>query len=274
MPSSERVLVFDLETVPDLDRAESFGLDPLPELPPTLPPEECKSTPWLDGTIGDFERRLKELQPDEGFVRTLADLENKSVKPRKGVIGAIDGYLKSRQAIASAGDDRIKLMSIVPEYCKVIAVGFSRLDGDPDDFILADAISDRPEYEALNFFWDLASDANILVGFNCLHFDLPVIFIRSMLLGVQPTREINLSPYGNQVIDLYTRRFPKGNGKGPGSLKDLCRVLGIPNDIPDMDGGDVFAAYEAGDWDRIRRYVRSDVAMTRELFSMYRGLFC
>jgi hypothetical protein len=56
-----------------------------------------------------------------------------------------------------------------------------------------------PEQEALKLIWNILDDQAFspIVGYNILGFDLPVIFARSILLGAEATRAIDMRKYGN-----------------------------------------------------------------------------
>lgn len=127
-----------------------------------------------------------------------------------------------------------------------------------------------PEQEALKLIWNILDDQAFspIVGYNVLGLDLPVIFARSILLGVEATRAIDMRRYGNpDVIDLMVARFPSGRRK---SLKTLAAQYGIEVPCPDVDGGDVFGMSP----EERAEYVRRDVIVTRALYQRFRGYFC
>lgn len=263
-------LYFDLETVPDESRIEEFGLPELPKWKGKGFPQDAISG-VLDGVVGDIEKRLASEQLCEDALNRFASEENKRDKPRKGVLAAIEKSKRDRRAALGSVDDRRKLLSVTPEYCRIVALGFAVGGAEADSFT-ADYHS---EHEMLGAFWSMAIECKHLIGFKILHFDLPVIFVRSMLLGVDPTRTIDMKPWSNDVVDLYVRRFgARGNtGKGPGKLKDLARLHGIDVPAGDVDGGDVVELLES-DPEKLGEYVRSDVEITRALHRKYQGFFC
>lgn len=127
-----------------------------------------------------------------------------------------------------------------------------------------------PEQEALKLIWNILDDQAFspIVGYNVLGLDLPVIFARSILLGVEATKVIDMRRYGNpDVIDLMVARFPSGRRK---SLKTLAAQYGIEVPCPDVDGGDVFGMSP----EERAEYVRRDVIVTRALYQRFRGYFC
>lgn len=265
-------LYFDIETVPDQSRIEQFGLPDLPTWA-DCNIDDADTESLLGGTVKDIEEFLFQDQPSEDCVRSLAKAE-RGGKNRKGVLAAMDRCRAERERALDSGADRNKLLSVTPEYCRIVALGMGIGGDETDSRISADA-SDAAEKTILRAFWEAAANFSPLVGFNVLHFDLPVIFVRSMILGVQPTRTIDLKPWSADVVDLYVRRFgTRGNtGKGPGKLKDLARLHGIEVPAGDTDGGDVLALLES-DPEKLGEYVRSDVEITRKLHLQYQGFFC
>lgn len=126
------------------------------------------------------------------------------------------------------------------------------------------------EVKLLEEIWWSIAQARTLVGFNILHFDLPVILVRSALLGITPSRRINLSPYRNtEVCDLMMARWPKG---GQMKLKAMARSLGIEIPAYDCDGSQVEHLYKT-DPDKLRAYVTSDVSVTRDVHRTLSGYF-
>jgi len=125
------------------------------------------------------------------------------------------------------------------------------------------------ERDILEQFWSLANRARYVCGFNILGFDLPTIFVRSMLLDVSPTRSWDLKPWGTDVIDLMKKRFPSSGAMG---LKKICKAMGIPIPAGDVDGSQVEALFKT-DPELVGKYVRSDVLLLLYLHEMYSGFF-
>lgn len=277
-------LYFDLETVPDFDRLELFGLPPIPEPVPVLPLVDCpdpKSV--LGGTVPDAKAALAKVNGCAEWLDTLETIEGSMPKPRLGVLDAIAAARNSGDSHAAAVAERNKLLSTTPEFCRVAAMGYANGLNDPVSLILGDRSLKgtgqdvfRTEREILEAFWLLiAKGSCTLVGFNCLAFDLPVLFVRSALLGVEPSRMLDLKPWGKDVIDLYHLRFGgRGAGAGrPGKLKDLARVYGIDVPAGDCDGSQVLDLWQREPL-KVGEYVRSDIAVTRALHGRFQGLFC
>jgi hypothetical protein len=269
------LLFFDLETVPDYSRLASFGLDPLPEPKPETGVSDCpKIDDFLKLALDQIGDELKRINPCDAWLDLLSDAERKRDKPRSGLTKAVDGVRSERLSIVQAAESRRKLLSVTPEYCRIAAMGWAFADGDqPQSIVAVD-----PDFQAqeilerklLESFWEMAASCERIVGFNVIGFDLPVIFVRSMLLGITATRRIDLRPWGGDVVDLMERRFAKSKAM---KLKELARLYGMQIPAGDVDGSQVAELAEV-DPAKLDEYVKSDVTITRELFRLYEGYFC
>ena len=267
--SADEPCYFDLETVPDESRLELFGLEPVPpvELRETMacPPP----TDVVAGTVADAKAKLQGVFTADEYYEACIKAEAAG-KNRDGVIKEIQAAKAARDKALSAGDERRKLLSTTPEFCRIVALGLAVGEGPAHSLVVG--LKGVTEVQILETFWSHAL-SHRLVGFNCLSFDLPVLFTRSVLLDVPSTKQLDLKPWGSDVLDLYHARF---NGRGsaggerPGRLKDLARVMGIPVPAGDVDGSlvaDLFASDPA----KVGQYVASDIEVTRTYHRMYRG---
>lgn len=290
--TSRAFLYFDLETIPDYSRSQLFDLEPVPEVPPFVERQHCGDpVAILSKKIDDIEMDLRlasGLQPvqlDDRFLDECERIEKGQPKPRKGVLDLIATARSVSTDAVKANEERRKLLSTTPEYCMIAAMACASGSGEVTVWINS-AVTSAENYEGpavkfadeadlLDAWWSLAQQHKALVGFNIVHFDLPVIFVRSMLLGVKPRRMIDTTPWKGDVIDLYAKRFPKGNSdkQRPGKLKSLAKVLGIDVPAGDCDGSQVeqLAKESPG---KLAEYAASDIVVTRAVHQMYRGYFC
>lgn len=263
-----RVAYFDIETIPDEERMELFGLEPVPEPREETPVDACPDIAGvLGGTIETIKSRLEATWPCDAWLTSLEIAEHAAAKPRVGVISAIKAFKEKKSAAVEAADDRRNLLSTTPEYCRVVALGFAIGDAEPVSLMVSDETS---EADILGFFWAIAKDAKRLCGFNVLGFDLPVLFVRSAILDVSPSKQIDLKPWSGDVVDLMAARFPKSKAM---RLKDLARVMGIKVPAGDVEGSQVFDLWK-NDPAALSDYVKSDVEVTRQLHRRYAGFFC
>ena len=88
----------------------------------------------------------------------------------------------------------------------------------------------------------------IFVGHNLVNFDLPFIYRRAVILGIQPPAflPINPSPFNEYVFDTMLQW---AGSKGRISMQNLCEALGIPGKETDgdIDGSKVTDFYQRSD---------------------------
>lgn len=279
------VLFFDLETIPDYGREQLFGLPPVPQPAMYAAESECPMpTELIRGTEDDVKAAISKAQSNgkmlpKSILEAALSAESKSEKPkpRKGVMSILADMIKAidgeASAIEQAANNRRKEMSVTPEFCRIVSFGWAMGDDIPQSstFRNGNGTEDHDTYEksVLKKFWEQAKRAKLIVGFNHVGFDLPVIYVRSALLGIEPTRTIDLKPWGGEVCDIMSGRWPRGGQK---KLKDLARIVGFPVPAGDVDGSQVEELLKT-DPMKLADYNRSDVSITREIFLMYRGLF-
>jgi hypothetical protein len=261
----------DLETVPDEDRMHLFGLPPLPDVPPETTSANCPTpATMLEVPLERLERDLLELNPDDAYLELLVIEERKKAKPRAGVEGACKKVRGRKYDVAGAAESQRKMLSVTPEYCRIAAVGWAIGDGKAHSSVIAS--NGVTEQELLWLIWDQFRQHSPIVGYNFLGFDLQVIRARSIILGVEPTKIINDSPWNNRDIeDLMNVRFGR-SGKAM-KLKDLARLYGVPVPAGGVDGSDV-GRLLAEDPAKVGEYVRSDVEVIRGLHRKFQGYYC
>ena len=157
---------------------------------------------------------------------------------------------------------------MTPVYCRIVAIGMQFGNDQVQSQVVGK--DNATEVELLTDFWEVAARSSSLVGYNIAQFDLPVIYVRSRILGIKPTRKIDTKPWGGQVIDLMQTMFPRGASM---KLKDLARILGFTIPAEDVDGSEVFELWQAGKLDEIAKYQASDIEVTRQLFDFQQGFF-
>lgn len=146
-------------------------------------------------------------------------------------------------------------MSLTPEFCRIVGLNLAVDEGESKSGWVGDTTDGGEtitEQILLQTFWRLAEQADRVVGFNILRFDLNVILVRSAILGVFPTVPFFASkPWEDRVIDLAAKRVQFGRFEKNQwhSLKALRRLYGlsIPEELADvaaMDGGSVNELYE------------------------------
>ena len=136
------------------------------------------------------------------------------------------------------------------------------------------AIDDKPaqilqgtETEILKSFWEIAKNANLFIGFNCMDFDLRFIYQRSIISGVMPTQNLMFARYRNNPIFDVMYEWSKWDIKSLISLDTLARALGIASSKDGgIEGKDVWKYYQAGKIKEICDYCKKDVEVTRQIY--------
>lgn len=158
--------------------------------------------------------------------------------------------------IAEKTSERVSKAALEPDLCEVVAIGWS-VDGHAD----VSTREDGPESLLLKAAWQLIGN-RLIVGFNVLSFDLPVLIRRSQLLGV-PVPAVNLDRYRTPHIDLLERL--SFNGKlSYRSLSFYARRFGIPF-TDTTSGADIAGMVAKGDWPAVAAHCYADVEKTAAL---------
>ena len=174
--------------------------------------------------------------------------------------------------------DPIEQTSFTPTLGRLCAIGVARDDRDPHIFDGGDDFGTLTGERAL-----LAAFADYLqgvqkkaggfriAGHNVKRFDVPFIQARMIVHGmadrVRLLGALGGKPWESPVLDSLDL-FPHPDGKGftgGRSLAMICAALGIPQQTGAM-GGDMFDAFQRGDFASIRAHLRDDVHQTREVF--------
>lgn len=108
-----------------------------------------------------------------------------------------------------------------------------------------------------------------IVGHNVLDFDLPYLWQRCKILGIDlpewfpsPNTPAHLCNVFDTMLS-WSGRYGKKT-----SLKDLCWAFGIER--KDIDGSEVYDLWLNGEFDKIAEHNKSDVECVRELHKRLR----
>jgi uncharacterized protein YprB with RNaseH-like and TPR domain len=168
----------------------------------------------------------------------------------------IAAYIAEKQA------DQINRAGLDLDLCRVVAVGLQR-DGAVGVQVMT-AGDEEEERGLLTALWSqlLKVQHPVLIGFNHVGFDLPVLMRRSQYLNVAYPR-LSLDKYRTPHIDIMAHLTWHGLVRAR-SLKFYARRFGIPCEDT-VKGADIQALVEAGNWDRVISHVTSDVELTAAL---------
>jgi predicted PolB exonuclease-like 3'-5' exonuclease len=181
-----------------------------------------------------------------------------------------DGRLTDEAKIAADIEDKkaaqLEQASLDWNTCRIVALG-TQTDASNEPSVIT-CPDETVEKSAIERFWTMVyghggiySSRPILVGYNVLRFDLPVLIQRSRYLGVKAA-PVSLKPYDNRdVMDLFrmlTFDDVKCTSVMERSLDNFCRQFGI--DITDVfSGEDIPRLVRDGRWDEVREHCRCDV---------------
>jgi len=169
--------------------------------------------------------------------------------------------------IAAAQVKELEKAALDLDLCRVVAIGWA-LNDDP-----VQAVVNLPEQDMLTAFWsDVREPGRAVVGFNCLGFDLPVLVRRSQYLGVSMPY-LNIAKHRHPgILDVMQMLSFDGLVRAR-SQSFYCKRFGITGGaVADtVTGADIGRLVEAGEWEKVRLHVESDVAKTRALYRRVTG---
>jgi DNA polymerase elongation subunit (family B) len=125
----------------------------------------------------------------------------------------------------------------------------------------------------LKKFWELASIYDEFVTFAGRTFDVPILMLRSAILGMRPSknlmvnRYIDSQPSNARHIDLKDQFSFYGAKYERLGLHFWCKAFGISSPkMGEVEGKDVSRLFREGEYEKIARYCLGDVIATLELF--------
>lgn len=145
-------------------------------------------------------------------------------------------------------------------FGRIACIGYA-MNEDPAETFSGD------EKEMLKNFWSLAEYTDLFIGFNNMDFDLRFIYQRSIILGVKPTKDLNFARYRNSPIYDVMHEWNKWNMQSKISLDILAKALGLPTSKGgEVEGKNVFKAFEKGRIKEVCKYCEKDVELTRKIY--------
>jgi hypothetical protein len=245
--------IFDIETFPDESRFPR----------PTVTSRERREWDLPKLQSQNAEIIVKDLKTglmQEDQLAELLQLENTSKKPRSTVAKEI---MKAIEDLDSDMKDWQTDGSLDPWKGKIVAFSWSFL-GEETVHTLTAQNADEERF-ILATFWALQS-VGTRVGYNIKAFDDQFIVVRSMLLGVEPSCQMETGRYSKQSKDIIQLLFP--DMQRAKKCKDVAAMLGIPVPAGDIEGSHVFGLVESGDWDTLSKYSNSDVVVEKAMFKI------
>lgn len=198
--------------------------------------------------------------------RLVLDLETCALADADGFlepVAAPSNYKDPEKIRAYQEEKRIELLgrcALDPDLCRVVAVGLWADTEKPEVWSLDE--DDDDEEQLIGRAWKAIRQAQAVIGFNILGFDLPVLIRRSQYLGIA-VPSINLDRYRTPHVDLMERLSFNGKLRYRG-LDFYCKRFEI--DVPDAHAGKDIAELIAGaDWPAVVKHCEADVIKTRAL---------
>ncbi len=165
-----------------------------------------------------------------------------------------------------------RALSIAVHVGPVPGMEFDGVKATEGEFVfgIAPDGSEEDEKAALTRFLKLLHDFDVdtdeLVGHNILNFDLPFIFQRCLINGIQVRPFVDLSEFHVRGVFDTMHRWWLG-AKRHVSLDDIAWALGIESSkTSEVEGSKVFDLYQAGRLAEIREYNLNDVRVTRKVY--------
>ena len=169
----------------------------------------------------------------------------------------IDAYIAEKRAEQS---DRAALD---PDLCRISMVGIMtgyRLAVGP---ILNPCRSEAEERKVLSELGAMLSGDVVIITFNGLKFDLPILMRRAQYLGVKFPK-LNLDRYRSPHIDLFN--VLSMNGQLPGhSLQFYKARLGWLDVEKPLQGAEEARVFETDAWEELVVSVSHDLEITKRL---------
>jgi len=144
---------------------------------------------------------------------------------------------------------------------RIVCIGMLFDDGQR----LSEAVlADENERRILEEFWAAIRPTDLLVGHNILEFDLPFVRQRSWILGIKPSRALDLRKYyTGDVVDTMHVWTNWGYKKGV-TLDNLGTALGCG--AKTGHGTDVAHWWAVRDLQSIATYCMEDVRLTYRVY--------
>lgn len=145
-------------------------------------------------------------------------------------------------------------------FGRIACIGYIKENGSVEKGCLS-----GDEKEILTKFWEIAGDVELFVGHNILGFDFPFIYKRSVINGIKPRLDISFAKYRNRPI-FDTMMEWEMWGRDMTSLNTLAKIFDLPTSKGDMDGSQVWRAFQEGRLQEICDYCMKDVELTRQVY--------
>lgn len=165
--------------------------------------------------------------------------------------------------IAKANAEQLAKAALDVDLARIVAIG-ATAGVKPPAVVVAE--NEESERAALKWFWDCIVAATnqarpTLIGFGCIHFDLPLLLRRSLYLGV-PAPKLPINKYRHDGIEDLMLSLSFDGALRFRSLSFYARRFGLDVTKDEHCGADIAGLVAAGDWDAVSAHCRCDVETT------------
>ena len=133
--------------------------------------------------------------------------------------------------------------------------------GEEDIHVMLASDHEDGEMEIVATFWALLATGQ-RAGYGIADNEDKWIIARTLILGVNPTVEMDTSKYSKSYMDIQTKLF---GGPFEMNCLTLAGYMGVQVPPDAAVGADVFGMVEALDWNSIRSFTSANVAVEKEL---------
>ncbi len=178
-------------------------------------------------------------------------------------------------------------LALYPFTARIISIGMinpSTMNGevfyisDEKNYVEKNGIkyfSFQNEKDILKNFWEIISKFDQIVTFNGRSFDCPFITIRSAILGVIPTRNLNSYRYDTKMhFDIFDQLSFYGAVSRKFNLDFICKSFGIESPkSKGITGLNLSQFFGEKKFFEIAEYCIGDVIATAKLFEILKVIF-
>ena len=165
---------------------------------------------------------------------------------------------------------------LFPEFGRIVCVSYGMWFG-PGDYRIA-TVSDENERDLCqkiaNLFHTSYSKDYVPVGWNIKNYDVPWLFRKMLMHGIQVPYLLNSfgkKPWEMNLIDL--KDMWKGGSNLDVTFEEACYAMGISNPKNILGGENVHRSYHEGDIATIVEYCEADVKSMIELVEKIHNIY-
>ncbi len=165
--------------------------------------------------------------------------------------------------IRKAERDQLAKAALDPDLCRIVAIGWAHSAAEVPRVALFR--NEEIEQAELEPFWRDVREAQQVIGFGCIGFDIPVLIRRSQYLGVRPALSAyDLNKYRMSKVQDVLMHLSFTGAQKYHSLEFYCQRFGISVE-DEIRGADIATLYAEEDWAGIRAHCAADVQKTAKL---------